>query len=98
MIIENIQVDPICFRFMAKISEICKETHNRIFSLEFRPQNIFRSNDDLKRFFHDLFHNHVVFKIIGKNWLSIQYKQPLKGSFIGLKRVFFFFFFFFFFF
>ena len=43
---ENIQVDPICFRFMAKISEICKETHNMRFSLELGPQNILRSKDD----------------------------------------------------
>ena len=55
------------FRFMAKISEICKETHNRRFSLELGPQNILRSKDDLKHFFHDLFYNHVVFKIFGKN-------------------------------
>ena len=43
---ENIQVDPICFSFMAKISEICKETHNRRFGLELGPKNILRSKDD----------------------------------------------------
>ena len=48
LINENIQVDPSCFRFMAKISEIYKETHNRIFSLELKPQNILRYNDDYK--------------------------------------------------
>ena len=35
---ENIQVDPICVRFMAKISEICKETNNRRFSLDWDPK------------------------------------------------------------
>ena len=64
---------------MAKISEICKETRNRRFSLELGPQKILRSKDDWKYFFHNLFYNHVVFKIIGKNRGSIYYKQTLEN-------------------
>ena len=55
-----------CFCSMAKISETCKDTHNRRFSLELGPQNILRSKDDCKHFFHGLFHNRVVCRIIGK--------------------------------